>query len=488
MDAQQRNMVPMRRLEGRPGSAQGMDAQQRSMAPMSVYKDKEVQKVAATVMGERQDFSNGGAVPDPKLAERKEYSPGMEEQSEDIGNASECSSCKSEEQKLEEVLQTQASKLEDEINDIKKTGAGRMARVFKLKQKIVGNRKVGQEPTAIKDPKTEDLLVSNSDIRRTSLNYCVNNLKNKEVVDNVKVIVSLKENLHNMRMKEDTKDEFEVELDEYEAVLDKFKRKDTKSYDFLVKAATNYQGAIGRFVKRMIEEEIFPEEFRRTTLQMLWKGKGTPEVLKNSRFLHLKSFLPRACEAVVVNRMKDKILENSSVFQVGGQPGHSTDESIFIVKSIMALAEASGRSFLFSLVDIIGFFDNEQILDVMDCLDKAGVSKKAAKCWFKLNENTEIRVNTAAGMTAAAEAGDLVGQGTAGAGLVSQLSLDTGLQQYFSGSGDELYYGGLRIEYTAYREAQRGGQGGPDPHGPAGLHAGGQGTAGPSRQDLLYCL
>ena len=55
-------------------------------------------------------------------------------------------------------------------------------------------------------------------------------------------------------------------------------------------------------------------------------------------------------------------------------------------------------------------------------------------------------------MTESAEAGDLVGQGTAGAGLVSQLNLDTGLQQYFGGSGDEIYYGGIRIEYTAYQD------------------------------------
>ena len=118
----------------------------------------------------------------------------------------------------------------------------------------------------------------------------------------------------------------------------------------------------------------------------------------------------------------------------------------------MAIAEKSGRSFIFSLVDIIGCFDNEQIVDVMDCLDRAKVSRKAAKLWFKLNEKTEIRVNTSAGMTEAAEAGDLVGQGTAGAGLVSQLNLDMGLQQYFRGSQDELYYGGVRIEYTAYQD------------------------------------
>ena len=149
---------------------------------------------------------------------------------------------------------------------------------------------------------------------------------------------------------------------------------------------------------------------------------------------------------------KDKILENNSIYQVGGQPGHSIDESIFVIKSLMALVEKSRKSITFSLVDIVGFFDKEQILDVMDCLDRAKVSRKAAKLWFKMNEKTEIRVNTAAGMTEAAEAGDLVGQGTAGAGLVSQLNLDMGLQQYFQGSQDELYYGGVRIEYTAYQD------------------------------------
>ena len=56
----------------------------------------------------------------------------------------------------------------------------------------------------------------------------------------------------------------------------------------------------------------------------------------------------------------------------------------------------------------------------MDSLDRARVSKKAAKCWLMLNQNTEIQVKTASGMTGTAEAGDLVGQGTAGAGLVSQ--------------------------------------------------------------------
>ena len=44
-----------------------------------------------------------------------------------------------------------------------------MARIFKLKQTIAC-RKIG---TSIKDPETGDLLVSNRDIRKTTLRDCV---------------------------------------------------------------------------------------------------------------------------------------------------------------------------------------------------------------------------------------------------------------------------------------------------------------------------
>ena len=47
----------------------------------------------------------------------------------------------------------------------------------------------------------------------------------------------------------------------------------------------------------------------------------------------------------------------------------------------------------------------------MDCLDSVGSSRKAVRRWFKLNQNTQIQVNTAAGVTEAAEAGDLLGHG-----------------------------------------------------------------------------
>ena len=54
----------------------------------------------------------------------------------------------------------------------------------------------------------------------------------------------------------------------------------------------------------------------------------------------------------------------------------------------MAKAESSGKCYIFSLPDIVGFFEKAHIINVMDNLDRVKVSKKAAKCWFMLTQNT----------------------------------------------------------------------------------------------------
>ena len=70
----------------------------------------------------------------------------------------------------------------------------------------------------------------------------------------------------------------------------------------------------------MIEKEEFPSSFRRTILNMIWKSKGPAEILKNNRLIHTKeNFLPRTCEALAAAKMKQRILDKSTKYQVGGQ-------------------------------------------------------------------------------------------------------------------------------------------------------------------------
>ena len=45
--------------------------------------------------------------------------------------------------------------------------------------------------------------------------------------------------------------------------------------------------------RRMIIEEQFHDDFRKTSLPMIWKGKGATGILKNSRFIDFKTVLSR---------------------------------------------------------------------------------------------------------------------------------------------------------------------------------------------------
>ena len=54
----------------------------------------------------------------------------------------------------------------------------------------------------------------------------------------------------------------------------------------------------------------------------------------------------------------------------------------------------------------------------MQILIDIEVNKKAARIWFKLNENTKISVKTGGGVSDTAQVGDCIGQGTPGAALV----------------------------------------------------------------------
>ena len=194
-----------------------------------------------------------------------------------------------------------------------------MGQIFKMKEVVGGSKKSNIEPHAIKDPNTQELLVANNDIKRATLKYCVENLQKKDPDPQVKSLVELKTIMVEEKMKENSGETLDISKDDFKVVTTKFKSKQTKSYDFLIKSGNKYQDAIYNLCKRMINEEEFPTLFRKILLYMIWKQKGPQEILRNNRFIHLKEhYLPRTVEALIVNKIKDDTLEKSTEYQVGG--------------------------------------------------------------------------------------------------------------------------------------------------------------------------
>ena len=131
---------------------------------------------------------------------------------------------------------------------------------------------------------------------------------------------------------------FKPKLKTFKKNVEKFKQSRKRSYDFLTKAGKGFQDSVFKACERMFEEEKFPSKFSYTTLHMIYKGKGSREILPNNRFIHCKDWLPRAAEGLVVeDGLKEPLIAGSSIYQIGGQPGHRPEELVFSLKSIIAL-------------------------------------------------------------------------------------------------------------------------------------------------------
>ena len=166
----------------------------------------------------------------------------------------------------------------------------------------------------------------------------------------------------------------------------------------------------------------------------------------------MKDVLARTVDALVMDQMKEPLINLATIYQIGGLPGHSINEQLITLKTIMAWIDITKKTLLFLMMDIKSFFDKENIFDCLETMENLKVNEKAARVWYKINKDTEVTVKTTCGDTKTAYVGDCLGQGTAGAGLVSQENLDHGLNGYFKSSKEVMYFGDTRIQPLSYQD------------------------------------
>ena len=351
------------------------------------------------------------------------------------------------------LMRKQTEKIESSIlKVVTSSKRGDCGQLFKMRDIVEGPRKAGQEAQAVVDSRSGELVVASSAIQRASLEYCIDTLKKNEPKDGFRKLIDAKRKLHNLRMLEKDGD-FEVTEDLFWQVLAKFQKKKKKSYDFLTKAGEGFKHAMYKFCKRLNMMEQFPTRFDQTTLVQLYKSKGSLQLLSSHRYLHMKEWTVRLMESLEVEGMKDSILEAGTKFQLGGKPGMRVQFHLFVVKSMIALKIYNKEGGIIWGVDFKQFFDKEVLVDCLDTAADANVDARIYRNWYRLNRRCVFSVLTGTGVSEEEEeVEEVVGQGCSGASLLSQLKVDLGLNSYFEGSGDEDYYGAVRLQPLSWQD------------------------------------
>ena len=340
------------------------------------------------------------------------------------------------EEREKALFEEGVKRCDKEIEEIKKIKTSKAGKIWEIRKRIIGGKKATLEATAIMNPDTNKLVVSKHEIKRVTLNYCKKTLENNEPEKGFEDAMNKKREYLRKKMSE-SDGVFNAKKETFGELINKFKRSGKPNYHLLVRASKSFQDTVYRFSQMMIQKEEFPQCFQETTLHMIFKGgKGRKHILSDNRFVHSKFWFPRTVEGlVVIEGLKKPLVEGSSVYQIGGQPGHRSEEHVFVLKSVIARYRTQGKQIILQTSDISKFFDKEMVEDAIQICYKRGADAKACRIWYKLNNKTKIRVRTGAGMSPFCDVGAIVGQGTMGGALVSQGVLDEGISEQFSAGG-----------------------------------------------------
>jgi hypothetical protein len=102
--------------------------------------------------------------------------------------------------------------------------------MFKLAERIRGAKGASQEPTAVKDPNTNEIVVSTQAIKSVVLDYCTDVLRNNEPKDEFENEIKVKELIHDMRSRDKSVGGSMIQYESFEKVLGKIDKDNVAAF------------------------------------------------------------------------------------------------------------------------------------------------------------------------------------------------------------------------------------------------------------------
>ena len=228
--------------------------------------------------------------------------------------------------------------------------------------------------------------------------------------------------------------------------------KNKEKYKFIINGGPKLKQAIFKLFNVVWTTEKKPEQWRKTKIVQIYKGKGSIHEFQNQRNIHTKGEIPKLFGHIILNEIKATLLENMSIYQIGTKSGHRAQEHLFALKSIVSLHLSKDQPIIIQLYDVAKFFDCESLRDGLDALYNCGITGNLYRLIYLLNKDTKITVKTCLGESKEADTGENIGQGTVEGAVISAASIDYTIAKFFDDSEAEISYGNLNLRPLIFQD------------------------------------
>ena len=344
------------------------------------------------------------------------------------------------------------SKRYDELDDFIKTAKEQpgkeMHKIF-FARKEIQNKFRYEQPSVIKNLKTGKILKDQKEIDEYTLQYNEELLTKKEVKGEwaelrKEKLVELEEMLH---LEDEGSKEPISEEEFYEAVKEVIIGNKDCYLDFL-RAGPNFKCTIYALIQKIYLTGEVPKSFKKTSLMKLYK-KGDRKLLSNYRFLHLKHWLPKITEKVVMKKLKKKMSLATPPEQLGGVKDASCEEHLVTLMTVLRSQERQKKATAVTFMDVVKCFDQIPLDEVGHSAGQAGIVGKPLKTLMEINADTEMTiVGDTTGKSFIAK--NTVGQGLVSACEGSAMVMGASLQRAMKNKTHHLVVEGVKVGPAAF--------------------------------------
>ena len=165
------------------------------------------------------------------------------------------------------------------------------------------------------------------------------------------------------------------------------------------------------FFNRLLQGKKMPDEWRRSVLVPLYKGKGDIKECGNYREIKLMSHTMKLWERIIEARIRKEVKIDEQQF--GFMPGRSTTDAIFCVRMLLEKSTEGQKAVHCAFIDLEKAYDRVPREELWECLRLAETSECYIKIIQDMYDGATTTVRSSAGLTKEFKVGVELYQGSA---------------------------------------------------------------------------
>ena len=165
------------------------------------------------------------------------------------------------------------------------------------------------------------------------------------------------------------------------------------------------------FFNRLLPGKKMPDEWRRSMLVPLYKGKGDIKECENYQGIKLMSHFMKLWERVIEARIRKEVTITEQQF--GFMPGRSTVDAIFCVRMLLEKWTEGQKAVHCAFIDLEKGYNRVPREELWECLQLAETSECYMRIIKDMYDGVTTTVRSAAGLTEEFKVGVGLRQGSA---------------------------------------------------------------------------